>query len=86
MARPPRDRRRRRGGFLLAAAPLNHAIVVSLEMFAALRSGAPFGYVDWLGVFAWASLGNLVGGVGLVTVLRLVQVGRAKLEEEARRP
>ncbi len=72
--------------FLLAAAPLNHAIVVSLEMFAALRSGAPFGYVDWLGVFAWASLGNLVGGVGLVTVLRLVQVGRAKLEEEARGP
>jgi hypothetical protein len=42
----------------------------------------------WTGwaYFAWASLRNLVGGVGLVTVLRLVQVGRAKLEEEARRP
>ena len=72
--------------FLLAAAPLNHAIVVSLEMFAALHAGAPFGYADWLGVLAWASLGNLVGGVGLVTVLRLVQVGRAKMEEEAREP
>lgn len=68
--------------FLLAAAPLNHVIVVSLEMFAALQAGAPFGYADWLGVLGWASLGNLVGGVGLVTVLRLVQVGRERMEQE----
>jgi hypothetical protein len=27
----------------LAAAPLNHVVVVSLEMFAALQVGAPFG-------------------------------------------
>jgi hypothetical protein len=30
--------------------------------------------------------GNLVGGIGLVTVLRLMQAGRAKIEEEQRRP
>ena len=34
--------------FILAAAPLNHVIVVSLEMFAALQAGAHFGYLDWL--------------------------------------
>ncbi|CAN5721656.1 formate/nitrite transporter family protein [soil metagenome] len=72
--------------FLLAAAPLNHAIVVSLEMFAAFHAGAPFSYLQWLGVLGWASLGNIVGGVGLVTVLRLVQVGRGKVEEEKHRP
>jgi formate-nitrite transporter family protein len=60
--------------FLLAAAPLNHVIVVSLEMFAALQAGAHFGYLDWLGMSAWFGLGNIIGGVGLVTVLRLVQV------------
>jgi formate-nitrite transporter family protein len=60
--------------FLLAATPLNHVIVVSLEMFAALQAGAHFGYLDWLGISAWFALGNVVGGVGLVTVLRLVQV------------
>jgi formate-nitrite transporter family protein len=60
--------------FLLAAAPLNHVIVVSLEMFAALQAGAHFGYLDWLGMSAWFALGNIVGGVGLVTVLRLIQV------------
>jgi len=31
---------------------------------------------------SWASLGNMVGGIGLVTVLRLIQVGRRKLQEE----
>jgi formate/nitrite transporter FocA (FNT family) len=60
--------------FILAAAPLNHVIVVSLEMFAALQAGAHFGYLDWLGMSAWFGLGNIIGGVGLVTVLRLVQV------------
>lgn len=32
--------------FLLAATPLNHVIIVSLEIFAALHSGASFGYAD----------------------------------------
>lgn len=72
--------------FVLAAGRLNHAIVVSLEMFAALHAGAPFGYADWLGMASWAALGNVVGGLALVTVLRLVQVGRTAVREERERP
>ncbi len=72
--------------FLLAGTPMLHSIVTSLEMFAALHVGAPFGYLDWLGVFAWSVLGNLIGGVGLITTLRLVQVGRRKVDEERARP
>ncbi len=68
--------------FLLASGPLDHAIVVSIEMFAALHAGAPFGYGSWLAVLGWATLGNILGGVGLVTVLRLVQVGGRKISEE----
>ena len=67
--------------FLLAAGSLNHAIVVSIEMFAALHAGAPFGYLDWLGMLGWACLGNMIGGIGLVTVLRLVQVGGDVVKE-----
>ncbi len=67
--------------FVLAAAPLNHVIVVSLEMFAALQYGAPFGYLNWLAAAAWYALGNMIGGVVLVTGLRMVQVGH-RLEEE----
>jgi formate/nitrite transporter FocA (FNT family) len=67
--------------FLLVAATLNHAIVVSLLMFSALHAGAPFGYLHWLAVAGLAAVGNIVGGCGLVTVLRLVQVGQERIEE-----
>jgi formate/nitrite transporter FocA (FNT family) len=68
--------------FLLAAGRLDHAIVVSLEMFGALHAGAHFGYLDWLATLGLACVGNIAGGIGLVTLLRLVQVGRAKIEQE----
>jgi formate/nitrite transporter FocA (FNT family) len=71
--------------FLLAAGPLNHTIVISLEMLAGLTGHAPFGYLDWLGILAWTTLGNTVGGVGFVTVLRLVQVGEDDIKRERRR-
>jgi formate/nitrite transporter FocA (FNT family) len=67
--------------FLLVAATLNHAIVVSLLLFAALHAGAPFGYARWLSVASLAALGNVIGGVCLVTMLRLVQVGRERIDE-----
>lgn len=73
-------------GFLLAAGPMNHAVVSSLEMFAALHAGAPFGYSDWLAAASWGAAANMVGGIGLVTVLRLIQVGRAQMREEQARP
>jgi formate/nitrite transporter FocA (FNT family) len=73
-------------GFLLAAVPLNHVIVMSIEMFAALWSGAPFGYLDWLSSAALAGLGNLLGGLSLVTVLRLVQIGRDEIRKQRAAP
>lgn len=72
--------------FVLAAAKLNHAIVVSLLCFAALHAGAPFGYADWAGVLALAVVGNMVGGLGLVTVLRLLQVAHKVDAERATPP
>ena len=70
-------------GFLLGALKLNHAIVASLLMFAALHTGhAPFGYLQWLQSAGWAALGNLVGGVLLVTVLRLLQVPHVVRDEQ----
>ncbi|HVA59495.1 MAG TPA: formate/nitrite transporter family protein [Mycobacteriales bacterium] len=70
--------------FLLGAGKLNHAIVASLMMFAALHTGhAPFGYLSWLEAAGWAALGNLVGGVGLVTLLRLLQGPHQVLSQRA---
>ena len=70
-------------GFLLGVGKLNHAIVASLLTFAALQVGAPFGYVDWVQLFALSALGNLVGGLGLVTLLRLLQVPHKVAAERA---
>lgn len=73
-------------GFLLGAGKVNHAIVASLICFAALQAGAPFGYADWLGLFGLAVLGNMLGGLGLVTVLRLLQVPNKVLDERRSSP
>ena len=73
-------------GFLLAALKLNHAIVASLLIFSALHTGhAPFGYLEWAQTAALAAAGNIVGGVALVTMLRLFQVPHV-LREEQRNP
>ncbi len=62
------------GAFLLAGLQLFHSILDSLVIFAALQTGdAPFGYADWLSFLALALLGNAVGGLGLVTLLRLIR-------------
>lgn len=72
-------------GFLLGATHMNHVVVISIKMFAALQvGGTPYGYADWLQLSSYAVVGNMVGGLGLVTVLRLVQVGGRHIERRRR--
>lgn len=68
--------------FVLAIGSLHHAIILSLTMFAALIYGAPFGYGAWAAAAGWAALGNILGGIGLVTALRLLQAGKKVVEEQ----
>ena len=71
-------------GFLLGGLGLDHAIVNSLLMFAALQTGhAPFGYLKWAETAGFAAVGNMVGGITLVTLLRLFQVPHKVLDERA---
>ena len=73
------------GAFLLGGAQLNHAVVNSLLMFSALHTGhAPFGYVQWAQTAGLAAVGNLVGGLLLVTLLRLFQVPHSVRRERER--
>ncbi len=68
-------------GFLLGAAHLNHVVVISIKMFAGLLiGGTSYGYLDWLALSSFAALGNTVGGLGLVTVLRLMQIGGPEIQ------
>jgi formate/nitrite transporter FocA (FNT family) len=61
-------------GALLPIGQLFHCVLDSLFMFAALIAGAPFGYLNWLSALGWAAFGNLVGGLVLVTAVRLLRV------------
>ncbi|MDP5183992.1 formate/nitrite transporter family protein [Blastococcus sp. BMG 814] len=61
------------GGFLIGGLQLFHSIVESLLAFAALHAGAPFGYLDWLAWFWYTALFNLIGGLVVVTLTRLVR-------------
>lgn len=67
-------------GVLMSIGHINHAIVASLTCFAALVAGAPFGYADWAGMVVLAIAGNVVGGLGLVTVVRLLQAPHKVIE------
>lgn len=63
--------------FLLAGVHLFHSVLDLLLAFTALFTGhAPFGWLDWLVWFIWAVAGNLVGGLFLTTVLRLIRSRR----------
>lgn len=70
--------------FLLVGLELFHAVLNSLLIFGALHTGeAGFGYGDWLVFFSYSLVGNVVGGLGLVTLLRLVR-SKDKLQDERR--
>ena len=60
-------------GALLALGGFNHVIVITLELVFGYRFGAHFGWTFILGNFFLAAAGNMVGGIGLVTLNRLTQ-------------
>ncbi|WP_065965100.1 formate/nitrite transporter family protein [Curtobacterium sp. UCD-KPL2560] len=61
------------GGFLLSGLQLFHSILDSLLVFGAIQAGASITYGQWLGWFGYTLLCNVLGGVLLVTALRLVR-------------
>ncbi|WP_146360025.1 formate/nitrite transporter family protein [Arthrobacter yangruifuii] len=61
------------GGFLLAGLQLFHSILDSLLIFGAIHSGAGITYLQWLGWFGYTLLFNILGGLVLVTALRLLR-------------
>lgn len=67
-------------GFLLALGPFDHVVVTVLHLFFGILFGAHVGWETLFRVMAIATAGNLVGGVGLVT---LSHVAQARGAEEA---
>lgn len=62
------------GGFLLAGLQLFHSVLDSLLIFGAIHAGVRVDYLDWLGWFGYTLLFNMLGGLLLVTALRLLRI------------
>lgn len=68
--------------FLLAGTQMFHSILDSLLIFGAIHTGdASFGYGEWARFLLLAVLGNMAGGLGLVTMLRLARSKNRLLDE-----
>jgi formate-nitrite transporter family protein len=68
--------------FVLVAAQLFHSVLDSIFMFTGLLGGqAHYTRADWALALAWSALGNFIGGVGLVTSIRLLRVPHRVAEE-----
>jgi formate/nitrite transporter FocA (FNT family) len=74
------------GGFLLAGLQLFHSILDSLLIFAAIHSGANVTYGQWLGWFGYTLVFNMLGGLILVTLLRLVRTKELIKERRTETP
>ncbi len=61
------------GGFLLAGLQLFHSILDSLLVFGAIQAGASITYGQWAAWFGYVLLFNVLGGVVLVTSLRIIR-------------
>jgi formate/nitrite transporter FocA (FNT family) len=60
-------------GAFLALAHLNHVIVVTIELIFGIRYGAHISWSFVAGNFFLAAAGNMIGGIGLVTLNRFTQ-------------
>lgn len=61
------------GGFLLAVGPFDHVVVTALHVFAGILFGAPIAWGSLGTAVAVSTAGNLVGGIGLVTLSHVAQ-------------
>jgi formate/nitrite transporter FocA (FNT family) len=61
-------------GFFLAAGPFDHVVVSGLHVLAAVWLSEAVGYGDLLANLALATVGNLIGGLLLITLTHTAQV------------
>lgn len=73
-------------GFLLAGLQMFHSILDSLLIFGAIHAGADVSYREWIDWFGYTVLFNIIGGVVLVTALRLVRTKELVKTERHRNP
>jgi formate-nitrite transporter family protein len=71
--------------FVLVGTQLFHCVLDSIFIFAGMLAGsADYGLTEWAPALGWSTLGNLLGGLMLVTAVRLLRVPHRVIEERAK--
>ena len=65
-------------GVLLALGPFDHVVVTALHIVLGMLYGAPIGLLALVETTIIAAVGNLVGGLGLVTLTHIAQAKGAR--------
>ncbi|WP_129116217.1 formate/nitrite transporter family protein [Halegenticoccus tardaugens] len=65
-------------GFLLALGPFNHVVVTALHVFFGILFGANISFGTLAVMIAVVTIGNFVGGLGLVTLTHITQAMGAR--------
>jgi len=69
-------------GFLLTLGPFSHAIVTMLHVVFGVAFGAPISLAELARTTVIVTAGNLVGGLGLVTVTHITQAMGAREDDD----
>ncbi|WP_422117690.1 formate/nitrite transporter family protein [Brachybacterium sp. UNK5269] len=70
-------------GFLVVGLAMHHGALTSAIIFGAMHAGADLAYLDWLLWFAWVIPLNMIGGLVILTIPRLVRTWELIRKERA---
>ncbi len=70
-------------GFLVVGLAMHHGALTSAIIFGAMHAGADLAYLDWLLWFAWVIPLNMIGGLAILTIPRLVRTWELIRKERA---
>lgn len=69
------------GGFLVVGLGMLHGALNSIVIFGAMHAGWNYSYLDWLGWFAWVIPFNMLGGLVIISLPRLVRTWELLMAE-----
>ena len=69
------------GGLLVVGMGMLHGALNSLVMFGAMHAGWDYAYTDWFVWFAWVIPLNMVGGLVIITLPRLIRTWELLMAE-----
>ncbi|UVY83202.1 formate/nitrite transporter family protein [Brachybacterium sp. NBEC-018] len=70
-------------GFLVVGLGMLHGALNSVVIFAAMHAGAPIPYTQWLVWMCWVIPLNILGGLAIITLPRLVRTAELLRRERA---